>query len=97
MKYTKADAWEDYQMTAGADEGAADSGTDGLAESPEGRGLVPRMVINGVTVTPVFLLMQQIDDLGFYIDSFEDDHPDLPIWLTRYQALWKEFLNQRKI
>jgi hypothetical protein len=41
MKYTNADAWEDYQLLGGHEEEDVDSETVSLGESPEGQDWKP--------------------------------------------------------
>lgn len=47
-----------------------------------------KWTINGREVSPLYLLMQEEEKVGAYLDSMPDDHPDLQEWIDRYEGIW---------
>lgn len=52
--------------------------------------------INGATVPPIYLLMQEEEGVKFYLDSMPDNHPDLQEWIERYNGIWAKIAEVRK-
>lgn len=52
--------------------------------------------INGATVPPIYLLMEEEEKVKIYLDSMPDDHPDLQDWIDRYNGIWAKIAEVRK-
>jgi hypothetical protein len=52
--------------------------------------------INGATVPPIYLLMEEEETVKVYLDSMPEDHPDLQEWIDRYNGIWAKIGEVRK-
>lgn len=55
-----------------------------------------RREINGIEVNPFYLLAEDAERIGNYLDSMPDDHPDLDEWIERYDNIFKKILEVRR-
>ena len=53
-------------------------------------------VINGWEVNPIYLLLEDVERVGAYLDSMPEGHPDEAEWIARYDALWAKIAEVRK-